>query len=66
MLIVSVLPVGAVPNGNKPLMFVSDDCEWRSDKCPVHIDRNHNHECDDGDKIIMLPKKVAIGLMPCP
>ena len=66
MLVVSVLPVGAVGNGNTPLMFASIDCEWRTDKCPVYLDKNKNEMCDDGDKIIMMPKKVAMTLKPCP
>ena len=66
MLIVSVLPIGAVGNGNTPLMFVSDDCAWRTDKCPVSLDKNKNEMCDDEDKIIMMPKKVAMLLKPCP
>ena len=67
MLVVSVLPVGAAGKDNAPLMMRSSDCALTSDnKCQVWVDRNHNDKCDSGDKIIMLPKKVAMGFRACP
>ena len=66
MLVVSVLPVGAAPNGNSPLMYRSGDCtsETQSAKCAVYIDQDGDG-CDNHDKMIMLPAKVAIKLEPC-
>ena len=72
MLVVSVLPVGAAPgsdNGkkNSPLMMMDPICsvDDGKDKCPVFIDRNGDEECNGGDKVIWLPKKVAMGFRSC-
>ena len=67
MLVVSVLPVGAAGNDNgkknSPLMMAPNGCN--ETKCPVYVDTNKNGYCDGGDKIIMLPAKVAKNLMEC-
>jgi len=64
MLVVSVLPVGAASkDSHSPLMMAPNGCN--ESKCPVYVDTNKNGYCDSGDKIIMLPAKVAKSLKEC-
>jgi len=67
MMIASTMPP-AMASPEKAPLLVEKACAAKSpsEKCDVFIDRNNNGQCGGIDKVISLPRHVALKFRECP